>query len=1039
MFKVLHSSAGAGKTHALVKHYLRHCLGTSDHGAYRHVLALTFTNKAAAEMKERVMRYLEGLAEGGPFHGPLADVAEELQRESGIDGAELAHRAAVVQKHMLHHWSDVAISTIDAFTRRIVKPFARDLRLDQDLRMTTEQEHYRNEAVGRLIDRAGSDERTTELLTRTCMQLVHEERPWEPTKPLLDLSRELLNERAIGPLLRSRERSVDELYALMERLNVETARFREQVRSLGRKAVALFEEHGIERADIAYNGVLLGYFKKMVEFTDTWDEPGVQTLKPLETGKLPSGKAGPEAIAALRSITDAVKTLFNEAERLRSEGHPRYTMQRAVSRELLPAFALHELDATLEELKREDAVTFFSDLTRRVAEVVKDEPVPFIYERLGERYKHFLIDEFQDTSLLQWNALLPLLDHALSTGGSVLLVGDAKQAIYRWRNGEVRLFVDLPRLFGKDPDDEVQLQREDTLRRTFVKGEPLAHNRRSAQRIIEFNNALFGVLAESLSADLRPVYNEHAQQRSRPGSGTVQIGLGEMGMRGNALQEVINQHALNCVTNALANGFAPGDVAILVRSKRTGRAVAEHLLAHGHAVVSPDGLQLSADPAVQLLVDLLRYTVQANEQTAAHILQRRAMLESGRLDQALPIRWSVPAGTNGKHNTAAAVDAWLAAQRKPELTTTIGALVEGFANKLGLRVAEDAAVLTFLDEVHAWTTDHAQDILGFLEHWDRSGAERSNSAAEAAEAVQVMTVHKSKGLQFPVVIVPDARMVSGGQRGELFWVDPGMAVPEMDLALVRESKALRDLGTRELLDEDGLRDLDALNLLYVAFTRAEQELHAFVPHASDAITKGLHHFVNSHPHLAATMPGEVSAASPDKASAILALRDVSTPGAASAWNTRPASNSNRETNERMERAYGIAVHAMLATARTIDDLPNALSIAVQRGELTSLEAAELSDRLRGLLANDPLAKWFTPGAEIRSEAVIITAEGRSLRPDRVLLHPDGTDVLEIKTGKPDPAHIDQLLEYIGILRDMGHANVRGLLWYVGTDELHPVT
>jgi ATP-dependent exoDNAse (exonuclease V) beta subunit len=132
MFKVLRSSAGAGKTHALVKHYLGHCLGTTDHGAYRHVLALTFTNKAAAEMKERVVHYLEGLAQGGPFDGPLGDVADHLQQQAGIDAAELARRAEVVLRHMLHHWSAVSISTIDAFTRRVVKPFARDLRLDHD-------------------------------------------------------------------------------------------------------------------------------------------------------------------------------------------------------------------------------------------------------------------------------------------------------------------------------------------------------------------------------------------------------------------------------------------------------------------------------------------------------------------------------------------------------------------------------------------------------------------------------------------------------------------------------------------------------------------------------------------------------------------------------------------------------------------------------------------------------------------------------------------------------------------------------------------
>ena len=176
MFHVLHSSAGAGKTHALVKHYLRHCLRTEDHAAYRHVLALTFTNKAAAEMKERVMRYLEQLSKGEWESSAMRDLLGHLKEASHVDENELARRADVVLGHMLHHWSDVAISTIDAFTQRVVKPFARDLRLGHDLRMTTDEVYYRERAVGALIEAAGSDERITRILSAACAQLLHEER-----------------------------------------------------------------------------------------------------------------------------------------------------------------------------------------------------------------------------------------------------------------------------------------------------------------------------------------------------------------------------------------------------------------------------------------------------------------------------------------------------------------------------------------------------------------------------------------------------------------------------------------------------------------------------------------------------------------------------------------------------------------------------------------------------------------------------------------------------------------------------------------------
>ena len=1036
MFHVLHSSAGAGKTHALVKHYLGHCLGKSDHGAYRHVLALTFTNKAAAEMKERVIRYLEGLAKGGPYTGPLADVAEHLQQEAGIDTTELARRADVVLGHMLHHWSDVAISTIDAFTRRVVKPFARDLRLDQDLRMTTEQDYYRQEAVNAVIDRAGSDARTTDLLTRTCLQLLHEERPWEPIKPLLDLSRELLNERSIGPLNALRERSMEDLIALMERLNVETARFRRQVNAIGLQGVELFDRARLTPADIAYKGAILSYFRKLSLFTDQWDPPGAHTLSPLESGKWHSGKAEPGAIAALNTIAEPVTRLFHEGERLREEGFAPYVIQRAVSRELLPSFALHEIDRALEELKHADGVAFFSDLTRRVSEVVKDEPVPFIYERLGERYRHFLIDEFQDTSLLQWNALLPLLDHALSGGGSVLLVGDAKQAIYRWRNGEVRLFVELPRLFALDTADEAQVQREATLRRTYQKGEPLVHNRRSAQRIIAFNNALFETLPNTLAPELRKVYHEQAQEAWRTDQGCVRMTIADAGLRGTDLVEAIAEHALSSLRSALEQGFLPGDVAVLVRSKRVGRSVAEHLLAHGHAVVSPDGLQLAADPAVQLLIECLRFVLHGDDVSAARVAQGLALITAAEAESSTSVRMEIPLGANGAPVPKAAVRAWLERHGNPRLRTTLATLVEELARAADLQPAEDAALLTFLDEVHAWSTDHAQDIGGFLEHWERSGGERSNAAPEGSDAVQVMTVHKSKGLQFPVVIIPDARMVSTKNHGELFWVEPGAAIPELDSALVRESKALRAMELPELVEEQTMRDLDALNLLYVAFTRPEQQLHVFIPHATDNVTKGLIDFVQAHPELASTNvePAPVRKSVPEQRTE--PVRDVATPGVGVPWEIRTESADEQAAQE--ERIYGTTVHELLASMRTVEDLDGALAVAVLRGDLVTEEADDLRERLGRMLVSAPLRKWFAPDADMRAEAMIITGDGHSLIPDRIVRDEHGTHVLEIKTGRPANSHGKQLRGYLEVLRTMGHPQVTGTIWYVADGTLQAV-
>ena len=1034
MFQVLRSSAGAGKTHALVKHYLTHCLGTSDHGAYRHVLALTFTNKAAAEMKDRVISYLEGLAGGGPYNGPLGDVADHLRNVNGIDAEELARRAHVVLGHMLHNWSAVSISTIDAFTRRVVKPFARDLRLDHDLRMSTEQEFYRTAAVNALIDQAGHDEGTTRMLTLTCLELLQEERPWEPTRPLLDLSRELLNERALRPLRALRDRSFDDIAGLLDRLNVNAARFRREVQRIGAEAVALFASTGVPKEEIAHGGPPLTYFQRLAEFKNEWNEPGPQTTRPIQAGKLHAGKASPASIEALQSIAGAIDRLFQEAAALRETGYRDHVIQRAVSRELLPAFALHGIDQAMEELKRVDGVTFFSDLTRRVAEVVKDEPVPYIYERLGERYRHFLIDEFQDTSLLQWHALLPLLDNALATGGSVLLVGDAKQAIYRWRNGEVRLFLELPGLFDRDPQDDALLQQEATLRRTWRPAEPLALNRRSAQGIIAFNNALFEALAQVLTPGLRRVYHEQAQQTWRPEVGTVRVRVADKSS-GDELNEAILGHVLESLRLAIDSGHSPGDVAVLVRSKRLGRAVAEHLQAHGFSVTSPDGLQLTADPAVQLLIECLRFLVQDDDISAARALQWQAVVAHARSEEE-DISWCIPPRPDGRIDAAASLREHLRTHGDPGMHTTLAALMEGLAHSFGLDPVTDASLLTLLDEAHAWSSEHAQDIGGFLEHWDRGGGDRSTSAGEGTDAVQVMTIHKAKGLQFPVVVVPDARMVSNRSHSELFWVAPGEAVPELSEALIKESKALHGIGLPELEEEQALRDLDALNLLYVAFTRAEQQLHVLVPQGTDAVTKALLAFAESNGNLLDT--GIMPAGDPEARTQVpfVVLRDVATPEQGAPWRIRADANEAEAALE--ERRYGTAVHALLAGIRQVDDVPHAVSAAVARGEMDPSAEGPLTERLIAALSSPPLHRWFNGSTGVRAEAAIIMADGSGLRPDRIAEDIDGMHVLEIKTGKPAKAHHKQLRGYLDTLRAMGHSKVDGLLWYLASGTTEPV-
>lgn len=1026
MFRVLHSSAGAGKTHALVKHFLVLALQEEDPGAYARILALTFTNKAAGELRERIVQYLEGLSKGGTHSGALQDVEATVREQAGLSAVALRARATATLTHMLHHWSQLAVSTIDAFTRRVVMPFARDLRLDHDLRMTTDEEHYRAKAVDVLLEEAGSDATLTGLLVATCEQLLEEERSWRPDRPILDLSRQLGKEDAMEHLAALRGVSSAQFIALRQRLQQRMATTRDRMRALGRQGLQAIAAAGLGEQDLAYgrNG-MFGFLRKLAQF-DTWVELNRNALKALENDKWAAGSAKGATLQAVQSVApvlrDVMLAVVDANEALRTNA-----IAAAVLRDLLPTATLHALEERLEHLKHEEGVAFFSDLTRKVAAIVQEEPAPFLYERLGEKYRHFLIDEFQDTSMLQWHALLPLLENALSTGGSALLVGDAKQAIYRWRNGEVRQFIELPRLFAKEKlafGDE----REATLVRSYVPIDPLAANHRSAQHVIATNNLLFAALREALPDALRAVYHGHEQAHRREDEGYVELTCFDTDADEAEGTPAALAWAERVVNEALADGFRGGDIAVLTRSNAQGRAVAAHLIGKGFDVASPDGLTLGADAGANAAMAVLAWTHRPDDQRAALAVQRMALLHAttAEVDPFAEV-----------HAPAERMRAW--ARRHPLITarSPLLVLLARILEALALDPAADAFSMELFGEAHAFVKTDGDDVQGFLDHWQRSASDRSVAGVGGADTVQVMTIHKSKGLQFPVVLVPFTNMTSRGSAKDPLWIDPTAVVDGLPAALVRPAAPLDELDIPEIDTEAQLRRLDELDLLYVAFTRPEQRLYAGVDGKSkDALSAGL----RAHFQLMAGTMHAIGRRGP----AVVRTRAERTGAALRPWVGGAARDLaiRRDAPEEWDpmdpdpyRTHGRAIHAMLARVRTIDDLPRAIAIEGDASGIPTDERTAIGSALQQLLLRTDVAPFFADGLHVRTEATLIDHAGHALRPDRITRDAHSTHVLDIKTGAPSDAHMEQVRTYAHLLRELGEPAVDAYLLYVQSGEL----
>jgi ATP-dependent helicase/nuclease subunit A len=1045
MLKVLHSSAGAGKTHALVKEYLRLALNGPGPAAYAHVLALTFTNKAAAEMRERVLCYLEALCSDQDLQGAEADVQRALLKDAGIGPDELRRRALDVRTHMLHHWPKVAISTIDAFMRRVVAPFARELRLDQDLRMTIEEPWYRAKAVGLLLEEAGKDPDLTKLLISAGEQLLEEERPWQPDEPLLQLAEQLGKENALRHLAELRHMQPAEFLRIQDRLRERTARFRQHMRRLGADALAAIRSAGLAPQDLAHGDRgFLSYLGKLAAFKDGL-APNAHALKAWNSGKWHSASAGPAAREALERIAPLLESTIGQVEERRKRELPEHILAVAVLRDLMATAVLHALDQCLEQLKREDGTAFFSDLTRKVHALVQEEPAPFLYERLGEQYKHFLVDEFQDTSLMQWHALLPLVENALAADGTVLLVGDAKQAIYRWRNGEARQFSWLPDVFGKE-----QLARgeavEAALHRAYLPIVPLVMNRRSACGIIRFNNELTAALKAELDEPYQRHFERHEQEPASTSEGLVQVDCYERPAKRRAPDEAEEEEGpqddgpqvaapwrlmTDAVEACLEDGFQPGDIAVLVRTGAQGAKAGQQLAAKGWAVVSPDGLKLGADPGACAVMAVMAWLQQPDDPRAAMAAQAIATLTS----EAGPVD-PFPHGTRPQD----VLRHWrddhpLIGPRLPLIT-----LICRLAQALGRDPATDAFLMALVDDAQTWAASAGDDLAGFLEHWERTGRERAVGGTPGADAVQVMTVHKAKGLEFPVVIFPEAGK-SMSARGERIWIATDTALPAPPTSLVARSKALMDLGVPELVEEKKLDELDELDVLYVAITRAVQRLYINVPagnsgkwaaalcghlglEAGGRWTTGRREPPqrNQEPH---AVPG----------------RGQLTLTAGTAGGERPLA-IRREAPEDWDpadpdpyRSRGRAVHAILAHVRTPADLPRAMELERTTWALGQEEAGSMENRLRQVLEQPAMQPFFGPGLHVLTEATLLTANGRALRPDRIVRDGAAFRILDIKTGAPLPDHHQQVREYMDLLHQVEQAPVEGGLLYLRTGEL----
>jgi ATP-dependent exoDNAse (exonuclease V) beta subunit len=1022
--KIFNASAGSGKTYTLVQEYLRIVLHSDNPMKFRSILAMTFTNKAANEMKERVLDGLIQLAK--PAHDKtekelsfLVDTSKNL----GISPKLVEARSAKILNRILHNYSSFSVMTIDKFTHKVIRTFAKDLNISVDFDVELDMQKLRKNVTDMLFDQIGRDEELTRLMLRYANSNLSEDKKWDFSQQLYDFSNEIFKEEAIKAIDLLKKISPSDFLKIQDDLKKENKIIADKFVKNAQEAMDLAKSRGLDADDFQgkSRSSILTHFKRILG-GDYGKTPSDTLIGYINDDKWGHPKSPNNSVAD--EIGPLLKQYFNQINELIEGEFKTYLINKEILKNLNNLSLLNHLIKLVEQVKSEENILLISDFYRKIAEIITEEPVPFIYERLGVRYAHFLLDEFQDTSHLQWINMIPLVHNSLASENSNLIVGDGKQAIYRWRNGEVEQFTGLPDKI-LNPDNIASLNEAEPLFKALGEKYPLNKNFRSAPEIVKFNNDLFPQLISDLPENLQLIYDDIIQEPTKDFQGYVESKISK-----DLTQQDQLDYVLDTIKRALANNYSLKDICILVRNNNKGADISRFLTEDGIKVISPDSLFIGKDISVKFVVNLMasminptakNYKIKTLEHFSTLILKEgaRTTIEK-HADEIL------------NADIVAIFKPYGYKLIQPARFHNLFEFVESIIGIFHLNIAANPFLQFLLEQVHLFEKRNNSNVRDFIEWFNDKGKKTSITSPDGADAVQVMTIHKSKGLQFPIVICPFFDWKMDINR-EISWVEnQEHSLPSY---FVKMSKVLLETELAETYTvEHGKFLLDHLNLLYVAFTRPEVAL--FISGAvktSSPIKLWLDGYFNES--TLATKEDDLFQFGEfvlNRKTTLTAIKNYPVRFHGKKMD-KPIlsfkSAENWDIDELDEkRLFGTKVHYVLSEIQHLDELENALQKSTRKGRITAEERDEIRTIITELFKDSRFAQYFETTEQL-NEKEFINAKGRKLIPDKIIVTADQTLVVDFKTGQETPNHKEQVQEYLAVLKEVGFENLVGEIYY----------
>ncbi|MEO9805952.1 MAG: UvrD-helicase domain-containing protein [Reichenbachiella sp.] len=1028
------ASAGSGKTYILTYNYIRLALQYPDY--FKTILAVTFTNKATEEMKSRILETLEQLAKG--YHHMSGDLTKELS----ISETQLSARADKLLRSILHNYSFFAVTTIDAFFQKIVRSFAREIGIQSGFKIELDQPKVISEVIDQMLAEMADDPQLVRWLTDFAIYQINQGKSWDTRKDIKSLSSELFNEF----LVLNKNKVFDQLGKpdfisdFILSLNDRREKLVQGLSVIGNSIHAILEAHGLTRDDFSYKVAGVGgYMEKLSN--GEFAEPGKRVYDALEQGKWFS-KGADARVAIDSALVAGLADELSKAIDYYFENNKEYQSLNQVIKYIYTFGLLSRISEEINDYREANDLLLISDFPVFLNEIIHDSDAPYIYEKVGTRYKHYLIDEFQDTSGLQWNNFKPLIQDTLSAGNFSMVVGDIKQSIYRWRGGNWKILLE-------------QIRQD--IGESQIKDEGLSTNRRSKQTIVEFNNDLFHAaplmlenhlgnqLGEAVKSNLNMIAAYHGSSQElfdESGDGLIDLHFYEKNEDIDDVDEYVVGELVKKLQQLQDANYQLNDIAILVRTNPQGRKIVQGLmecqLASGedgykYEVISNESLYVKNNKAVHLILQSLAMIASPAQELAKSQLMYAYRQYASSLEP--------------KGELVKLPELPLDQLSRMNLSLMVEAIIHHF--KMYVVQNDHAYLLAFQDLVLDYLKYENDSLTDFLDWWSDHDT-RSIQVSEDQEAIRLMTVHKSKGLQFKVVIVPYCqwKFDHSGTNEQLLWCETNGSeiLQQVPYVPVRYKNDLsQTVFEKDFYLEKADIYLDNLNLLYVALTRAEEAL--FVVSQVNAKSKNISNvgdLLYSYcleksllddeliPIRIGRLPEYSSYDKPLINQVFLNVNDFVPP---------EQRLKLRQKGQILEEAvidsinYGQIIHWVFSLIQSRKDFTPALNKAQIKFGLTDNEMAEIKLKLREIWNIPQIADWFNQKWEVKNESSILLTSGKLKRPDRVIVKDNQAIVIDYKTGARADGHVRQVQEYKSILSEMGYDQVDGYLIYLSEPEL----